>query len=80
MRVNRVRTVKPSQTVRPGDVLTIALRGQVQVLKVLAPGTAGGRRRRRACSTRCCGAQLGRRHARPDNGAGQRAQPSATGA
>jgi ribosome-associated heat shock protein Hsp15 len=41
VRVNRVRAVKPSQTVRPGDVLTIALRGKVLVLRVAA---CGGRR------------------------------------
>jgi ribosome-associated heat shock protein Hsp15 len=42
VRVNRVRTLKPSQSVRPGDVLTIALRGKVQVLKVLAGGQRRG--------------------------------------
>ncbi len=42
VRVNRTRTTKPSQAIRPGDVLTIALRGHVQVLKVTAPGTRRG--------------------------------------
>lgn len=42
VRVNRVRVVKPSHTVREGDVLTINLRGQVLVLKVLAAGTRRG--------------------------------------
>jgi ribosome-associated heat shock protein Hsp15 len=42
IRVNRVRIVKPSHAVRPGDVLTVALRGRVQVLKVLAPGARRG--------------------------------------
>lgn len=42
VRVNRARVVKASQTVRPGDVLTIALRGRVQVLKVVAEGTRRG--------------------------------------
>ncbi len=42
MRVNRARAVKPSQTVRPGDVLTIALRGRVQILRVLATGCRRG--------------------------------------
>lgn len=42
VRVNRVRVVKPSHAVRPGDVLTVALRGRVQVLKVLAPGARRG--------------------------------------
>lgn len=42
VRVNRRRVVKPSHTVREGDVLTIALRGQVLVLKILAAGTRRG--------------------------------------
>ena len=42
VRVNRTRVVKASQTVRPGDVLTIALRGRVQVLKVAAAGARRG--------------------------------------
>jgi ribosome-associated heat shock protein Hsp15 len=42
VRLNRTRVVKPSQTVRRGDVLTIALRGRVQVLKVAAPGIRRG--------------------------------------
>lgn len=42
VRVNRLRAVKPSQTVRPGDVLTIALRGKVRVLKVIATGMRRG--------------------------------------
>ena len=42
VRVNRTRALKPSQTIRPGDVLTIALRGRVQVVRVLAPGCRRG--------------------------------------
>jgi ribosome-associated heat shock protein Hsp15 len=42
VRVNRVRVVKPSQTVREGDVLTVSLRGQVLVLRVLAAGARRG--------------------------------------
>jgi ribosome-associated heat shock protein Hsp15 len=42
VRVNRTRAIKPSQTIRPGDVLTIALRGRVQVVRVLAPGCRRG--------------------------------------
>jgi ribosome-associated heat shock protein Hsp15 len=42
VRVNRTRAVKPSQTVRPGDVLTVALRGKVRVLRVLAAGDRRG--------------------------------------
>ena len=42
VRVNRIRVVKPSHTLRKGDVLTVTLRGRVQVLKVLAAGTRRG--------------------------------------
>ena len=42
VRVNRTKVTKPSQTVRSGDVLTIAVRGSVEVLKVLAPGVRRG--------------------------------------
>jgi ribosome-associated heat shock protein Hsp15 len=42
VRVNRMRVVKPSHPVREGDVLTIALRGEVRVLEVLAMGVRRG--------------------------------------
>ena len=42
VRINRTKAAKPSQTVRPGDVLTIALRGNIEVLKVLAAGARRG--------------------------------------
>jgi ribosome-associated heat shock protein Hsp15 len=42
VRVNRVRVVKSSHTVQKGDVLTIALRGRVLVLRVLAGATRRG--------------------------------------
>jgi ribosome-associated heat shock protein Hsp15 len=42
VRVNRVKAAKPAQTVRPDDVLTIVIRGNIQVLKVLAPGVRRG--------------------------------------
>jgi ribosome-associated heat shock protein Hsp15 len=42
VRINRAKAAKPAQTVRPDDILTIALRGEVQVLKVLAPGLRRG--------------------------------------
>jgi ribosome-associated heat shock protein Hsp15 len=42
VRVNRAKVAKPAQTVRPDDILTIAVRGEVQVLKVLAPGLRRG--------------------------------------
>ena len=42
VRLNRERISKASQTVRPGDVLTVTLRGQVRVLEVTAIGTRRG--------------------------------------
>ena len=42
VRVNRVRAVKASQTLRPGDVVTLVLASRVLVLKVLAPGVRRG--------------------------------------
>ena len=42
VRVNRVRAAKPSQTVRSGDVLTVTVRGQVDIFRVLAPGARRG--------------------------------------
>jgi ribosome-associated heat shock protein Hsp15 len=42
VRVNRTKITKPSHTVRSGDVLTIAVRDSVEVLKVLAPGVRRG--------------------------------------
>ena len=42
VRVNTVRTDNPAKSVRPGDVLTIALDQQVRVLKVLSPGERRG--------------------------------------
>jgi ribosome-associated heat shock protein Hsp15 len=42
VRVNLARVIKPSLAVRRGDVLTIALRGKVHVLKVVAAGQRRG--------------------------------------
>jgi ribosome-associated heat shock protein Hsp15 len=42
VRVNRLRAVKASQTIRPGDVLTIALRGNVRVVRVVSTGMRRG--------------------------------------
>lgn len=42
VRVNRERTLKPSQTVRPGDVITVAVASHVRVLQVVAPGERRG--------------------------------------
>lgn len=42
VRLNRVRVEKASQTVRAGDVLTIALGSRVRILEVRAAGTRRG--------------------------------------
>jgi ribosome-associated heat shock protein Hsp15 len=42
VRVNRVRVTKPSHLLREGDVLTVAVRGEVRVLQVLSGGTRRG--------------------------------------
>jgi ribosome-associated heat shock protein Hsp15 len=42
VRVNRERVVKCSQTVKPADVLTIALGGHVKVVKVLGEAERRG--------------------------------------
>lgn len=42
VRINRTRVTKPSHALRKGDVLTIALRGKVKILKVLATGHRRG--------------------------------------
>jgi ribosome-associated heat shock protein Hsp15 len=42
VRVNRVRAAKPSLSVRAGDVLTIAVRSRVRILKVLGTGRRRG--------------------------------------
>ena len=42
VRINRTRVTKPSHALRRGDVLTIAMRGNVKILKVLAPGHRRG--------------------------------------
>jgi ribosome-associated heat shock protein Hsp15 len=42
VRINRARAGKPSQTLRAGEVVTIALHGRVLVLKVLAAGRRRG--------------------------------------
>ena len=42
VRVNSVRVDNPAKSVRPGDVLTIALDRQIRVLKVVAPGERRG--------------------------------------
>jgi ribosome-associated heat shock protein Hsp15 len=42
VRVNRERVLKPSQTVRPGDVITVAVGPRVRVLEVVAAGERRG--------------------------------------
>ncbi len=42
VRINRIKVDKPSQAVRPGDVLTIGLRGRVRILEVLGGGARRG--------------------------------------
>jgi ribosome-associated heat shock protein Hsp15 len=42
VRVNRQKIVKPSHPVGPGDVLTIALRGGVRILKLVDAGSRRG--------------------------------------
>jgi len=42
VRVNKVKVTKPAHGVKPGDVLTIALREKVLVLRLLAPGQRRG--------------------------------------
>lgn len=44
-RVNRVKVNKASRSIRPGDVITLAIHGRIRVLKVLACGE------RRGCPT-----------------------------
>ena len=42
VRVNRVRVLKPSHAIQPGDVLTFALRGHIRVVKVVECGHRRG--------------------------------------
>lgn len=42
VRVNAQRVEKPSQSLKPGDVVTVTVRGHVRVLRVLQPGTRRG--------------------------------------
>jgi ribosome-associated heat shock protein Hsp15 len=42
VRINRERVTKPSQTVRCSDVLTLAIAGQVRVVRVLAEAERRG--------------------------------------
>lgn len=42
VRLNRVRVSKPGHVVKEGDVLTLALHGQVKVVKVLSEAERRG--------------------------------------
>jgi ribosome-associated heat shock protein Hsp15 len=42
VRVNRERIVKPSQSVRPGDVITVSVGAHVRVLEIVAVGSRRG--------------------------------------
>jgi ribosome-associated heat shock protein Hsp15 len=42
IRINRVRTEKPSQVVKPGDVVTSSAQRTVRIFRVLAPGKRRG--------------------------------------
>jgi ribosome-associated heat shock protein Hsp15 len=42
VRVNRQRAERPSQSVRPGDVVTVAAHSRVRVLRIKAPGVRRG--------------------------------------
>lgn len=42
VRVNRVKTDKPAQALKPGDVVTVAVGPRVRVLRVLASGERRG--------------------------------------
>ncbi len=42
VRINRQRIDKPSLNLKPGDVVTVNVRGHIRVLKVLAAGTRRG--------------------------------------
>ncbi len=42
IRVNAVKTVKPSHLVKPGDVITSSAQRDVRIIEVKAPGTRRG--------------------------------------
>lgn len=42
VRVNRARADKPSQPVRPGDVITVTAHSRVRILKIIAAGERRG--------------------------------------
>lgn len=42
VRINRTRVEKPAQTIKPGDVLTLSIRDEVRIIRVLAPANRRG--------------------------------------
>ncbi len=42
LRVNGIRAAKPSASVKPGDVLTVAIHGRVRVVRILDVGARRG--------------------------------------
>lgn len=42
VRINRQPITKPSQLVKPGDVITISIRGRIRVIEVIDPGERRG--------------------------------------
>lgn len=42
VRVNRVKTDKPAQALKPGDVVTVSVGPKVRILRMLAPGERRG--------------------------------------
>ena len=42
VRINRIKTTKASETVKPGDVVTVTVHHHVRVLEVMLPGTRRG--------------------------------------
>ena len=66
VRINRVKTAKPSHVVRRGDVLTLAVRGRVQLLRVCEIG----RRRGPASEAQLLYQQITQPNAKPSPQAG----------
>lgn len=42
VRINRQPITKPSQLVKPGDVITVSIRGRIRVIEVIDPGQRRG--------------------------------------
>jgi ribosome-associated heat shock protein Hsp15 len=42
VRINRIKTTKPADSVKPGDVITVTVRHHVRVLEVRSPGVRRG--------------------------------------